>query len=166
VPRFGGAGIERDPHGPLGNTLAIHAYLDTDRDGARTLKLHWVYGAPQFERATVDALAERFARALRELVDACASRVARRGGGATPGDFPLAQAAEPRRPAIERAALDWRTIDDVYPLSPMQQGMLFHALYARSATVNQLVARPRSTPSASRPRSMRRSRATTSCAPA
>ncbi|HDR8938072.1 amino acid adenylation domain-containing protein [Burkholderia vietnamiensis] len=143
VPRFGGAGIERDPHGPLGNTLAIHAYLDTDRDGARTLKLHWVYGAPQFERATVDALAERFARALRELVDACASRVARRGGGATPGDFPLAQAAGLTQAAIERAALDWRTIDDVYPLSPMQQGMLFHALYApgHASYVNQLVAR-------------------------
>ncbi|WP_107314824.1 non-ribosomal peptide synthetase [Burkholderia metallica] len=142
VPRFGGTGVERDPQGPLGNTLAIHAYLDTDRDGARTLKVHWVYGAPQFERATVDAFAERFAAALRELVDACASRVAHRGGGATPGDFPLAQAAGLTQAAIERAPLDWRTIDDVYPLSPMQQGILFHALFApgHASYVNQLVA--------------------------
>ncbi|MGK8202565.1 amino acid adenylation domain-containing protein [Burkholderia cenocepacia] len=142
VPRFGGAGIERDPQGPLGNTLAIHAYLDTDRDGARTLKMHWVYGAPQFERATIDALAARFAGALRELVDACASRVAHRGGGATPGDFPLAQAAGLTQAAIERTPLDWRTIDDVYPLSPMQQGILFHALFApgQASYVNQLVA--------------------------
>ncbi|MGU3776773.1 amino acid adenylation domain-containing protein [Burkholderia metallica] len=142
VPRFGGTGVERDSQGPLGNTLAIHAYLDTDRDGARTLKVHWVYGAPQFERATVDAFAERFAAALRELVDACASRVAHRGGGATPGDFPLAQAAGLTQAAIERAPLDWRTIDDVYPLSPMQQGILFHALFApgHASYVNQLVA--------------------------
>ncbi|MGS0894217.1 amino acid adenylation domain-containing protein [Burkholderia stagnalis] len=142
VPRFGGTGVERDPQGPLGNTLAIHAYLDTDRDGARTLKLHWVYGAPQFERATIDALAERFAAALRELVDACALRVAQRGGGATPGDFPLARAAGLTQAAIERASLDWRTIDDVYPLSPMQQGILFHALFApgHASYVNQLVA--------------------------
>ncbi|MDN7931524.1 amino acid adenylation domain-containing protein [Burkholderia metallica] len=142
VPRFGGTGVERDPQGPLGNTLAIHAYLDTDRDGARTLKVHWVYGAPQFERATVDAFAERFAAALRELVDACASRVAHRGGGATPGDFPLAQAAGLTQAAIERAPLDWRTIDDVYPLSPMQQGILFHALFVpgHASYVNQLVA--------------------------
>lgn len=142
VPRFGGTGIERDPQGPLGNTLAIHAYLDTDRDGARTLKVHWVYGAPQFERATIDAFANRFAAALRELADACASRIAHRGGGATPGDFPLAQAAGLTQAAIERASLDWRTIDDVYPLSPMQQGILFHALFApgHASYVNQLVA--------------------------
>ncbi|KVE78391.1 non-ribosomal peptide synthetase [Burkholderia cepacia] len=142
VPRFGGTGVERDPQGPLGNTLAIHAYLDTDRDGARTLKVHWVYGAPQFERTTIDACAERFAAALRELVDACASRVAHRGAGATPGDFPLAQAAGLTQAAIERTPLDWRTIDDVYPLSPMQQGILFHALFApgHASYVNQLVA--------------------------
>ncbi|NTY37366.1 non-ribosomal peptide synthetase [Burkholderia diffusa] len=142
VPRFGGTGIERDLQGPLGNTLAIHAYLDMDRDGARTLKVHWVYGAPQFERATIDAFAERFAAALRELIDACASRVAHRGGGATPGDFPLAQAAGLTQAAIERTPLDWRTIDDVYPLSPMQQGILFHALFApgHASYVNQLVA--------------------------
>ncbi|KWF81622.1 non-ribosomal peptide synthetase [Burkholderia cepacia] len=142
VPRFGGTGVERDPQGPLGNTLAIHAYLDTDRDGARTLKVHWVYGAPQFERTTIDACAERFAAALRELVDACASRVAHRGTGATPGDFPLAQAAGLTQAAIERTPLDWRTIDDVYPLSPMQQGILFHALFApgHASYVNQLVA--------------------------
>ncbi|WP_175688127.1 non-ribosomal peptide synthetase [Burkholderia anthina] len=142
VPRFGGTGTERDPQGPLGNTLAIHAYLDTDRDGARTLKVHWVYGAPQFERATIDAFAERFANALRALADACASRVAHRGGGATPGDFPLAQTAGLTQAAIERAPLDWRTIDDVYPLSPMQQGILFHALFApgHASYVNQLVA--------------------------
>ncbi|RXV73800.1 amino acid adenylation domain-containing protein [Burkholderia stabilis] len=142
VPRFGGTGVERDPQGPLGNTLAIHAYLDTDRDGARTLKVHWVYGAPQFERATIDAFAERFAAALRELVEACASRVAHRGGGATPGDFPLAQAAGLTQAAIERTPLDWRAIDDVYPLSPMQQGILFHALFApgHASYVNQLVA--------------------------
>ncbi|RQZ89801.1 amino acid adenylation domain-containing protein [Burkholderia cepacia] len=142
VPRFGGTGVERDPQGPLGNVLAIHAYLDTDRDGARTLKVHWVYGAPQFERTTIDACAERFAAALRELVDACASRVAHRGAGATPGDFPLAQAAGLTQAAIERTPLDWRTIDDVYPLSPMQQGILFHALFApgHASYVNQLVA--------------------------
>ncbi|QOH34520.1 non-ribosomal peptide synthetase [Burkholderia cepacia] len=142
VPRFGGTGVERDPQGPLGNTLAIHAYLDTDRDGVRTLKVHWVYGAPQFERTTIDACAERFAAALRELVDACASRVAHRGAGATPGDFPLAQAAGLTQAVIERTPLDWRTIDDVYPLSPMQQGILFHALFApgHASYVNQLVA--------------------------
>ncbi|MGV5624549.1 condensation domain-containing protein, partial [Burkholderia pseudomallei] len=40
VPRFGGAGRERDPAGPLGNALAIHAYVGAN--GERALKVHWV----------------------------------------------------------------------------------------------------------------------------
>ncbi|MEB5488828.1 condensation domain-containing protein, partial [Burkholderia pseudomallei] len=69
VPRFGGAGRERDPAGPLGNALAIHAYVDAN--GERALKVHWVYGATQFDRATIDALAARFDAALRALAAAC-----------------------------------------------------------------------------------------------
>jgi non-ribosomal peptide synthase protein (TIGR01720 family) len=90
VPRFGGVGCERDPAGPIGNALAIHAYVDGDT--ARTLKIHWVYGGTQFERTTIEALAQRFETALGELTAACAARLAQRGGGATPGDYPLARA--------------------------------------------------------------------------
>ncbi|MFM0313095.1 amino acid adenylation domain-containing protein, partial [Paraburkholderia sp. RL17-383-BIF-A] len=140
VPRFGGAGRERDPAGPIGNALAIHAYIDGD--ATRTLKVHWVYGATQFERATVEVLAQRFEGALAQLVGACAGRLAQRGGGATPGDYPLARAGSLTQAAIERMPLDLRTIDDIYPLSPMQHGILFHSLFApeQSTYVNQLVA--------------------------
>lgn len=140
VPRFGGAGRERDPAGPIGNALAIHAYIDGD--ATRTLKVHWVYGATQFERATVEAHAQRFEGALAELVAECAARLAQRGGGATPGDYPLARAGGLTQAAIERMPLDLRTIDDIYPLSPMQHGILFHSLFApeQSTYVNQLVA--------------------------
>jgi amino acid adenylation domain-containing protein/non-ribosomal peptide synthase protein (TIGR01720 family) len=140
VPRFGGAGRERDPAGPIGNALAIHAYIDGDT--TRTLKVHWVYGATQFERATVESLAQRFEGALAELIAACAGRLAQRGGGATPGDYPLARAGGLTQAAIERMPLDLRTIDDIYPLAPMQHGILFHSLFApeQSTYVNQLVA--------------------------
>ncbi|MBB5542034.1 non-ribosomal peptide synthetase [Paraburkholderia fungorum] len=140
VPRFGGVGCERDPAGPIGNALAIHAYVDGDT--ARTLKIHWVYGATQFERATIEALAERFETALGELTTACAARLAQRGGGATPGDYPLARAGGLTQAALERLPLDLRTVDDIYPLSPMQHGILFHSLFApeQSTYVNQLIA--------------------------
>ncbi|MEO6919213.1 MAG: amino acid adenylation domain-containing protein [Collimonas sp.] len=140
IPRFGGAGCERDPAGPLGNALAIHAYIDAD--GPRMLKLHWVYGATQFERATIEALAKRFETALAELTSACAARLAQRGGGATPVDYPLARSGGLTQAALERLPLDLRTIDDMYPLSPMQQGILFHSLFApeQATYVNQLVA--------------------------
>ncbi|WP_144140001.1 non-ribosomal peptide synthetase [Paraburkholderia sp. BCC1884] len=140
VPRFGGAGCERDPCGPIGNALAIHAYIDSD--ATRTLKVHWVYAGTQFERATVEALAQRFETALAEMTGACAERLAQRGGSATPGDYPLAQAGGLTQAAVERMPFDLRTIDDMYPLAPMQQGILFHSLFApeQSTYVNQLVA--------------------------
>ena len=140
VARFGGAGSERDPAGPLGNALAIHAYLDAD--GPRTLKVHWVYGSTQFERATIEALAQRFENALAALVTACTQRLAQRGGGATPSDYPLAHAAGLTQATLERLPFDLRTVEDMYPLSPMQQGILFHSLFApeQSTYVNQLVA--------------------------
>ncbi|NKI69295.1 amino acid adenylation domain-containing protein [Collimonas pratensis] len=140
VARFGGAGRERDPAGPLGNALAIHAYLDAD--GPRTLKVHWVYGSTQFERATIETLAQRFESALATLVNACTQRLAQRGGGATPGDYPLAHTAGLTQATLERLPFDLRTVEDMYPLSPMQQGILFHSLFApeQSTYVNQLVA--------------------------
>lgn len=139
VPRFGGAGCERDPAGPLGNALAIHAYIDAD--GPRTLKVHWVYGKTQFERATIEALAQRFEAALAGLTAACAARLAQRGGSATPGDYPLARTAGLTQDVLERLPFDLRTVEDMYPLSPMQQGILFHSLFApeQSTYVNQLV---------------------------
>ncbi|MFM0341712.1 amino acid adenylation domain-containing protein [Paraburkholderia fungorum] len=139
-PRFGGAGRERDPAGPIGNALAIHAYIDGD--ATRTLKVHWVYGATQFGRATIEALAQRFETALAELTAACTARLAQRGAGATPGDYPLARAGGLTLAALERVPLDLRTVDDIYPLSPMQHGILFHSLFApeQSTYVNQLVA--------------------------
>ncbi|SAL34692.1 non-ribosomal peptide synthetase [Caballeronia humi] len=136
-PRFGGAGCERDPSGPLGNALAIHAWIDA-KDGARTLKLHWVYGSTQFDRATIEALAARFEASLAVMTAACVER----GAGATPSDYPLAQASGLTQAALDRLPHDLRTIDDIYRLSPMQQGILFHSLLApeQATYVNQLVA--------------------------
>ena len=51
-------------------------------------------------------------------------------GGLTPSDFPLAGLTQE---ALDRLALPPAEIEDLYPLSPMQQGMLFHSLQAESA---------------------------------
>jgi hypothetical protein len=62
---------------------------------------------------------------LRSLIAHCQSPTA---GGYTPSDFPLVK--------LNRASLDsligsnYRRIEDIYPLSPIQQGLLFHTLYA------------------------------------
>ena len=109
----------------------------------RTLKLHWVYGSTQFERATIEALAQRFESALAEIVTRM--RGAHRDQAARarrPAIIPLARDGGLTQAALERLPLDLRGVDDIYPLSPMQQGILFHSLFApeQSTYVNQLVA--------------------------
>src|SRR5690606_25746234 len=46
-------------------------------------------------------------------------------GGATPSDFPLAGLDQA---AVDRLAGDGRDVEDIFPLTPMQSGMLFHTL--------------------------------------
>ena len=45
--------------------------------------------------------------------------------GVTPPDFALSGLSEEE---LDGLGLDWGEVEDIYPLSPMQQGMLFHAL--------------------------------------
>ena len=92
-------------------------------DGA--LRIDWVYGADLHRTATVEALATGFMDTLRELVDHCRAKEAR---GYTPSDFPLADLDQQGVDAL--AARAPAEIEDIYPLSPMQEGMLFHTLMA------------------------------------
>ncbi|WP_160168041.1 non-ribosomal peptide synthetase [Nocardiopsis ganjiahuensis] len=86
------------------------------------LVFDWIFSDQVHDRETVAALAERFDRALSDLVRFCLSEGV---GGATPSDFPLAGLDQA---AVDRLVGDGRGVEDVYPLTPMQQGMLFHSL--------------------------------------
>jgi amino acid adenylation domain-containing protein/non-ribosomal peptide synthase protein (TIGR01720 family) len=86
------------------------------------LRMDFSYGQSAHRRETVEALARGFETGLRRVIAHCRSEEA---GGRTPSDFPLAR--------LDQATLDLvmagaRDVDDVYPLSPMQQGLLFHTL--------------------------------------
>ncbi|MEG1043082.1 MAG: condensation domain-containing protein, partial [Pseudomonas sp.] len=71
-------------------------------------------------------LADTYAQALAELIEHCCST----GNGAlTPSDVALANLDQQR---LDQLGLDPRQVQDLYPLSPMQQGMLFHSLYAQA----------------------------------
>jgi amino acid adenylation domain-containing protein/non-ribosomal peptide synthase protein (TIGR01720 family) len=83
----------------------------------------WAFSTKFHRSETVEAVARRFATELRRLIAHCTSPEAR---GYSPSDFPLA--------GLDQEKLDWlvgsdRQIADLYPLSPMQAGMLFHSLY-------------------------------------
>ncbi|MFI9009949.1 non-ribosomal peptide synthase/polyketide synthase [Actinosynnema sp. NPDC053489] len=93
-----------------------------------TLELTWYFSDRVHDEATVRALAERMAEALREIVAHCARPDA---GGRTPSDFPLAGLDQA---GVDRLVGDGRDVEDVYPLTPMQAGMVFHGLVDRGTS--------------------------------
>src|SRR5439155_1263838 len=67
-------------------------------------------------------LAEELVQRLREIVEYCARPEA---GGRTPSDFPLAGLEQS---TVDLLAGDGRAVEDIYPLTPTQAGMIFHSL--------------------------------------
>ncbi len=75
------------------------------------------------DAAAVRDLAETWFRALTALIRHAAQPGA---GGRTPSDLALVDLTQGE---IERLEGEVRTIEDILPLSPLQEGLLFHALY-------------------------------------
>ncbi|MBV9772340.1 MAG: amino acid adenylation domain-containing protein, partial [Gemmatimonadetes bacterium] len=122
APSVGARGAECAPAGERRYLLEVDGGVLDGR-----LELTWTYGEGVHERATVERLADRYAGALRELIAHCRAPGA---GGFTPSDFPLARIGQHRldRMAAECAAAG-AEMEELYTLSPLQQGILFHALY-------------------------------------
>ena len=112
------AGEAHDPRAPRRHLLEVSAGVQDGR-----LQVAWVYSEAFHRRETVEALAASLLDELRALVEHCRQPGA---GGYTPSDFPLARLAQHELDALLGAERD---VEDVYPLAPMQAGMLFHTLY-------------------------------------
>ncbi|MCP3401820.1 non-ribosomal peptide synthetase [Bradyrhizobium sp. CCGB20] len=124
------AGPSRSATAPMRGWLNITGLVRESR-----LELTFGYGRRRYRPATVERLAAHYEDALRELVAHCCDGAF----GLTPSDVALAGLGQVD---LDRLAttLDPRGIEDIYPLSPMQQGMLFHALRdgPNDAYVNQI----------------------------
>jgi len=96
---------------------------------ADSLQLTWTYSENIFSRTTVERLADRFLISLRALIAHCQSPEA---GGFTPSDFPLAHVTQSE---LDQVVGSHKQIEDVYPLSPFQQGLLFHTLFTPEVDV-------------------------------
>ncbi|MEW2531112.1 condensation domain-containing protein, partial [Streptomyces sp. NPDC047071] len=98
------------------------------------LEITWHYSHTLHREETVAGLADGMLAALTELVAHCCREDA---GGRTPSDFPLARVDQE---ALDRVVGDGRAVVDLYPLTPMQAGMLFHSLMDPDARtyVNQV----------------------------
>ncbi len=96
------------------------------------LLLDWTYSANIHQAATIEQLVEVFLRELRSLIEHCTLPNV---GGYTPSDFPLATTTQPKLDFLTAGLPNWRELEDMYPLSPTQQGMVFHSLYAPDSGV-------------------------------
>ncbi|MGH8964792.1 MAG: condensation domain-containing protein, partial [Actinomycetes bacterium] len=91
------------------------------------LELAWSYSSQVHDEATVQRLAIEMIQALREIIEHCVQPGA---GGRTPFDFPLTCLDQS---TVDRIVGDGRSVEDIYPLTPMQAGMLFHNLVDSSS---------------------------------
>ena len=90
----------------------------------------WTYSGQVHDEVTVARLARRYAEVLGELIEHCCSPGV---GGYTPSDFPLARLDQAAVDVIQLRAMT--VIEDVYPLTALQEGMLFHSRLAPGSGV-------------------------------
>ncbi|MDO9006514.1 MAG: condensation domain-containing protein, partial [Aquabacterium sp.] len=114
-------GDERDSAAPLDYALEINSQI---YDGQ--LAMNWTYNRQQFHTASIERLAAEFNAELALLIGHCSHGPQ----GVTTSDFPLADLTQAQ---LETLPVDVSNLQDIYPLTPMQQGMLFHSLYEGNA---------------------------------
>jgi amino acid adenylation domain-containing protein/non-ribosomal peptide synthase protein (TIGR01720 family) len=130
--------IATEGHGPTSSDRGRRSHLlevnSIIRDGQ--LRVTWMYSAELHRPATIERLAQAYLDALRVLISHCQTPGA---GGYTPSDFPLARIGQAALDDLLRAQ---PAIVDLYPLTPLQQGILFHTLYqpGSGVYVGQMVA--------------------------
>ncbi|WP_330207838.1 non-ribosomal peptide synthase/polyketide synthase [Pseudomonas sp. AM14(2022)] len=121
VPSPDNAGLDQSPEAPLGNWLTLNGQVYGGE-----LRVGWTFSSERFDGAVIEALAEDYAAELAALIGHCLTPGVE---GLTPSDFPLAGLTQAQ---LDQFPLAPRQVADVYPLSAMQQGMLFHSLYEQA----------------------------------
>ncbi|MBE9228019.1 non-ribosomal peptide synthase/polyketide synthase [Phormidium sp. LEGE 05292] len=103
------------------------------------LQINWIYSKNVHQHRTIENLAQEFVKTLQELIAHCLDP---QNGGYTPSDFPLVKLDQRKldqllvSPVLKQGLqTNWQNLEDIYPLSPMQQGMLFESLYAPDSGV-------------------------------
>jgi amino acid adenylation domain-containing protein/non-ribosomal peptide synthase protein (TIGR01720 family) len=116
-PLEASAGPAHDPDAPLPNALSV----DSQVYGGE-LVLRWTFSRERHDQQTISELADAYLGELQSLIAHCLRDDA---GGLTPSDFPLAHLTQAQLDALPVPA---SAIEDVYPLTPMQEGLLLHTL--------------------------------------
>ena len=111
---------------PLAHLIDINA-LTLDGPAGPCLSATWSWASALFAESEVRSLAEGWRRALEALVHHVQQPGA---GGHTASDFPLVTLSSGQVEQLEAA---YPALEDILPLSPLQEGLLFHSLYDQGA---------------------------------
>ncbi|HTI21578.1 MAG TPA: amino acid adenylation domain-containing protein, partial [Kutzneria sp.] len=117
--QFDGAGemaLHEDPAAPRRHLLDVVGRVENG-----CLEFTFFHGV-RHDAATVEGLAAALRTALLEIIGHCGQPGV---GGRTPSDFPLAGLDQS---TVDRLVGDGRSVEDIYPLTPTQAGMVFHRL--------------------------------------
>ncbi|MFE0751733.1 amino acid adenylation domain-containing protein [Gordonia sp. NPDC058843] len=115
-----------DPWMALPGVIDINAIAEAGQAGLE-LDAGWEYASLVLDRVDVEELAGLWVQALKGLAQHVRSGTA---GGHTPSDFPLVSATQADVDGWTRAH---PSIVDVWPLTALQSGLLFHATYDDAA---------------------------------
>ncbi|MCA1006871.1 amino acid adenylation domain-containing protein [Rhodococcus hoagii] len=132
VDELGDLGSSADPEMPVAAALDINL-LTVDTASGPTLRASIAYPAGLFDAAEVRDLADLWRSACRELASAARAPDA---GGLTPSDVPLVDLDQE---AIEQLEAAYPDLAAVWPLSPLQAGLLFQTELAGAGTDPYLV---------------------------
>ena len=111
-----------DPDMPFGHSLEVNAVTLEQTDGPQ-LSATWSWPSALLSEEEVGDLAQGWFGALEALVGHTAQSGA---GGHSPSDFPLVALTQAE---VEQLEAQYPKLEDILPLSPLQEGLLFHALY-------------------------------------
>jgi amino acid adenylation domain-containing protein/non-ribosomal peptide synthase protein (TIGR01720 family) len=115
------SGDSEDPEVDKDHLLEINGAIAGGRLG-----FSWSYSSEQFDAETIEQVAAQYHDELVQLIEHCRSGA----GGRTPADYQLTQLTQPE---VDQIAGDGRALEDIYPVTPLQQGLLFHSLYEPDA---------------------------------
>ena len=94
-----------------------------------TLSVEWAFSKNIHREETITEIAQQFKINLLDLIKQAAEQKSVKLNSA---DFPLVSLPQE---TLDTIAFTFPYIEDIYPLSPMQSGMLFHTLYAPGSGV-------------------------------
>jgi bacitracin synthase 3 len=101
--------------------LSAHDFSITGIIANDRLNITITYGGKQFKPETLECFKQNYEEELKQLIDYCGERKLKQ---LTPSDFSYKRLSIP---VIDQLSEQY-DIEDIYPLSPMQEGMLFHSV--------------------------------------